>query len=270
MFCPAFGKSGTFRGREIHNTWIISFCTVNSSCAKSHYQAQHTVGSIDRIIPFISTVRVADTCSIWHEKIFVHRSGYTLDQKRHLFIFESKSALPAVFQSGSIHSAGIYGADRIFQFRKPLVHGTGVDAEDGFVFSGKCITERIFLKTAGTDDDRTLSKVFQHTDELKPYGFRERTGKKGLFQLRSQFEVSLFCLLMDMKTPEFVMYNISIEYIGTKIIGIVRFHMGKCFGVIFLNDLSCEKHTACLAADTAGADHAFIYKKIIIRFKIGL
>ena len=117
MFCPAFGKGGTFRGREIHNTWIISFCTVNSSCAKSHYQAQHTVGSIDRIISFISTVRVADTCSIWHEKIFVHRSGYTLDQKRHLFIFEAKSALPAVFQSGRIRSAGIYGADRIFQFR---------------------------------------------------------------------------------------------------------------------------------------------------------
>ena len=160
MLSPTVGQGRTFWLSQIDNSWIISFGTVDRTGPKTHDKPQHSAGSIQRIAPAIGAVGISDACSIGHQKIFVHGTGYTLNQKSHLFILITKPALFPVFQCRQIHGTGIYGADSIFQFRQTLGDITSVNAEDRFIFSGKCISKTVFLKTAGADNDRALPKIF--------------------------------------------------------------------------------------------------------------
>ena len=153
---------------------------------------------------------VTNTGGTGHEVFSPVRAGHPLDQHRHLLVFFVEPPHPPVFQSGIVHGAGVYPPDGLLKFLQPLFRCTLIDAEYGFVFSGKGVAEPVLQKAGRADDIGTLPEIFQHRQKLLPDFCGESALQKVLPQFFRGPEVAFRCPLADAQTPVSIGDNVGV------------------------------------------------------------
>ncbi|MPN47148.1 hypothetical protein SDC9_194748 [bioreactor metagenome] len=93
-------------------------------------------------------MRITDPCRAGHEEVAVIRARHPLHQDRHLFVLPVELALQAVGERRVVHGAGVNLPHRLFERFEPLLRGSGVDPEDGFVFPRESVAETVFQQAA--------------------------------------------------------------------------------------------------------------------------
>ena len=223
---------------------------------KSHDESEHPRPVIRFGGYAVGADRVAHPCRVRHKESLVMGSRHSLDQQRHLLVPLIKSASQAVVKRRQAHCAGVHIFDGLLELEKPLLLRPLIRAENGFIFSGKCISEAVLQQRTGPDDDRIRSVIIEHSEELLPDRFTEFPLQEITLHILCQRKISLVCPLSELEIPEMIVDDIRIKNIRPDVVGIMRLDVRKEFRVVHLDDLPGQQHAAGLSSDHTGPDHA--------------
>ena len=198
------------------------------------------------------------------------RAGNPLDQHSHLFVLVFQASLFPVLQSRYIHNTGVNSPHCILKDLQPLFQCSLIYTEHRLIFSRKGVAESVFQETGRTDDNGTLSEIFQHRAEFFPDIGRKLSGEQGLLKLSGFLKIAFFCPLGDPGLPAVIGNNIGIKYVRTNVIGIVGLPVCPVFRQKGIHDLPGQEHTASLSSNSAAANHPVPEFEIIFGFKIFL